>query len=88
MSNILKHAEKELQCFECETGTYKDITVNYFSQLSLDRSCVTKDVTIQRCDTCDAEIIDSKASQIIESNIERNFPGYYDKWKTKNKSRL
>jgi len=26
MSNILKHAEKELQCFECETGTYKDIT--------------------------------------------------------------
>jgi len=22
------------QCFECETGTYKDVTVNYFSQLN------------------------------------------------------
>ena len=76
------------QCFECETGTYKDVTVNYLSQLSLGRSCVTKDVTIQRCDTCDAEIIDSKTSQIIEANIEHNFPGHYDKWKTKNKPRL
>jgi YgiT-type zinc finger domain-containing protein len=76
------------QCFECETGTYKDVSVNYFSHLSEGRSCVTKDVTIQRCDTCGAEILDSKASKIIESNIERNFPDHYDKWKTKNKPRL
>ena len=67
------------QCFECETGTYKDVVVNYFSHLSGERSCVTKDVTIQRCDTCGAEILDSKASKIIESNIERNFPGYYER---------
>lgn len=67
------------QCFECETGTYKDVTVNYFSQLSGGRSLVTKDVTIQRCDTCGAEILDSKASKIIESNIEYNFPDYYER---------
>jgi len=67
------------QCFECETGTYKDVTVNYFSQLSEGRSLVTKDVTIQRCDTCGAEILDSKASKIIESNIEHTFPGYYER---------
>ena len=71
------------QCFECETGTYKDVSVNYFSHLSEGRSCVTKDVTIQRCDTCGAEILDSKASKIIESNIERNFPGYYERTRSR-----
>jgi YgiT-type zinc finger domain-containing protein len=71
------------QCFECETGTYKDVTVNYFSQLSGGRSCVIKDVTIQRCDICGAEILDSKASKIIESNIERNFPGYYERTRSR-----
>ena len=71
------------QCFECETGTYKDVTVNYFSQLSEGRSCVTRDVTIQRCDTCGSEILDSKASKIIESNIERNFPGYYERTRSR-----
>ena len=71
------------QCFECETGTYKDVTVNYFSQLSGGRSCVTKDVTIQRCDICGAEILDSKASKIIESNIEHNFPGYYERTRSR-----
>jgi len=71
------------QCFECETGTYKDVTVNYFSQLSGERSLVTRDVTIQRCDTCGEEILDSKASKIIESNIERNFPGYYERTRSR-----
>ena len=71
------------QCFECETGTYKDVTVNYFSQLNDGKGCVTKDVTIQRCDTCGAEILDSKASKIIESNIERNFPGYYERTRSR-----
>jgi len=79
---------KPSQCFECETGTYKEVTINYFSELSQGRSCVTRDVTIHRCDTCGAEILDSRASQIIEANIERNFPGYYDKWKNKNKPRI
>lgn len=79
---------KPAKCFECETGTYKEVTVNYFSQLSEGRSCVTRNVTIQRCDTCGAEILDSKASKIIESNIERNHPGYYDKWISKGKPRL
>ena len=76
------------QCFECETGTYKEVTINYFSQLSEGRICVTRNVTIQRCDTCGSEILDSNASEVIESNIERNFPGYYDKWKNKAKVRL
>ena len=71
------------QCFECETGTYKDVTINYFSELSDGRTCITKDVTIQRCDTCGAEILDSKASKIIESNIERNFPGYYERTRSR-----
>ena len=71
------------QCFECETGTYKDVVVNYFSQLSEGRSCVTRDVTIQRCDTCGSEILDSKSSKIIESNIERNFPGYYERTRSR-----
>ena len=71
------------QCFECETGTYKDVVVNYFSHLSGERSCVTKDVTIQRCDTCGGEILDSKASKIIESNIEHNFPGYYERTRSR-----
>ena len=79
---------KSNQCFECDTGTYKEATVNYFSQLSAGRSCVTRDVVIQRCDTCGSEILDSQASKIIEANIERNFPGYYDKWKNKAKPRL
>ena len=79
---------KPSQCFECETGTYKEVTINYFSQLSEGRSCLTRDVTIQRCDTCGAEILDSYASKTIEDNIERNFPGYYSKWKNKGKPRL
>ncbi len=66
------------QCFECETGTYKDVSVNYFTELSDGRSCVTKDVVIQRCDTCGAEIFDSKASQIVENNIKMLFPDYYE----------
>ena len=78
---------KPTKCFECDTGTYKEVVVHYFSQLSEGRSCVTRDVTIQRCDTCGSEIIDSQASKIIEDNIERNFPGYYDKWKVKGKPR-
>jgi len=79
---------KNNQCFECDTGTYKESTVNYFSQLSGGKSCVTRNVVIQRCDTCGSEILDSKASTIIEANIERNFPGHYDKWKVKNKPRI
>ena len=71
------------QCFECETGTYKDVNVNYYSQLNDGKGCVTKDVTIQRCDTCGAEILDSKASKIIESNIEHNFPGYYERTRSR-----
>ena len=34
---------KPSQCFECETGTYKEVTINYFSQLSEGRSCLTRD---------------------------------------------
>ena len=71
------------QCFECETGTYKDVTVNYFSQLSEGISCITKDVTIQRCDTCGAELFDSRASQMIENNIEQQYPGYYERPRTR-----
>jgi len=67
------------QCFECETGTYKDVTVNYYSQLNDGKGCVTKDVTIQRCDTCGAEIFDSRASQMVENNIRQQYPGYYER---------
>lgn len=79
---------KPTKCFECETGTYKEVTIHYFSQLSEGRSCTTRNVTIQRCDTCGAEILDAQASKIIEANIERNYPGYFDKWKNKAKPRL
>ncbi len=75
------------QCFECETGTYKDVTVNYYSQLSDGRGCVTKNVTISRCDSCGAEIFDSKASQLIENNIKRLFPDYYERSRTKRTER-
>ncbi len=66
------------QCFECENGTYKDVTVNYYSQLNDGKGCVTKDVTIQRCDTCGAEIFDSRASQMVENNIRQQYPDYYE----------
>ena len=79
---------KPTKCFECDSGSYKEVTINYFSQLSEGRSCVTRNVTIQRCDTCGSDILDSNASEVIEANIERNYPGYYDKWKNKAKTRL
>jgi len=75
-------------CFECEEGHYHNVIIDYFSHLSQGRSVVTRGVKIQRCDRCGAEMLDADASRQIEDNIERHFPGYYDKWKIKAKPRL
>jgi hypothetical protein len=83
---MLNNMNKPSKCFECDVGIYEEVTIDYLSRLSGGRSCVTRDVVIQRCNHCKSEILDSKASTMIESNIELNFPGYYDKWKNKAKS--
>jgi hypothetical protein len=72
-----------MKCFECDAGIYKEVTIDYVSQLSGGRSCLTKNVMIRQCNSCKSEILDSKASKMIESNIELNFPGYYNKWKNR-----